>query len=145
MKKMKLAVLALVGVLAAGNAMAAGSTDVEVSATVLGTCAFGATSYPMAFGSFNGTDTGPKTATANVQFTCTNNTVYTLDDVSGAQAMTHETLAETLAYNIAAYTLSDTADGTLTTVAIVGTIAQAAYQAASAGLYEDTLTININP
>ncbi len=147
MKNMKLAALALslVGILSAGNALAVDSTQVDVSATVAGTCNFNATNYAMAFGTINSTDTGAKTATAAVQFTCTNNTVYSINDVSGANSMTHDTLAESLAYDVAAYTLTDTADGALTTVNLVGTITQTDYQAASAGLYEDALTLNILP
>jgi hypothetical protein len=146
MKKMKLAgmVLALVGIFSAGNVLAAGSTQVDVSATVLGTCSFNAANYPMSFGNISVTDTGPQTATANVQFTCTNNTTYTIDNVAGARQMSGPA-AEPLAYTIAAYTTTAVANGALTTVALNGTIDEAAYQAASAGTYTETLTLNINP
>jgi len=145
-KMMKLAVLALalVGIFSAENVLAADSTQVNVSATVIGSCSFAAPSYDMNFGSINVTDTGVKTATANVQFTCTNNTTYALDDFSGARNLVGPA-SENLAYNIAAYTTGAIADGTLTTVPLVGSIAQADYQAASAGLYTETLTLSINP
>lgn len=146
MKKLKLAALALslVGILTAGNALALDSAQVNVSATVAGSCSFDALSYNMAFGTINVTDTGVKTATAPVKFTCTNNTTYTIDNVAGARTMTGPA-AETLAYTIAAYTTTATADGSLTAVNLDGSIAQAAYQAASAGLYTETLTLNITP
>jgi hypothetical protein len=146
MKKMKLAALSLslFGVLAAGNTLAADSTQVNVSATVAGTCSFGAPTYDMDFGSFSVTDTGAKPASATLEFTCTNNTPYSIDDVAGARNLTGPG-GETLAYSIAAYTTSGTANGGLQSVTLNGTIAQAAYQAASAGTYTETLTININP
>lgn len=145
-KMMKLAVLALalVGIFSAGNAIASDSTQVNVSATVLGSCSFDAASYDMDFGSINVTDTGVKSATANVQFTCTNNTTYALGDFSGTRNMVGPA-SENLAYTIAAYTTGAVADGTLTTVPLVGSIAQTDYQGASAGTYTETLTLNITP
>ena len=103
MKSLKLVVVAmsLVGIFGVGNAMAVDSTTVNVSATVVGSCAFAAASYDMAFGSFAVTDTGNKTATANVQFTCTNNTSYTLDDFSIAPRNMVGPASENLAYTIA--------------------------------------------
>lgn len=146
MKNLKLAVLAitLIGIFGAGNALASDSTTVNVSATVTGSCSFDAASYDMAFGSIAVTDTGVKSATANVKFTCTNNTTYALTDYAGGRNMVGPA-SENLAYTIAAYTTTAVADGALTTVPLVGTIAQAAYQAASAGTYTETLVLNITP
>ncbi len=145
MKKhaMALTVLVLAGVLPAGNALAAGSTDLNVSATVVGTCSFSAASYSMEFGSISVTDTGPKTAEATLQFTCTNNTSYTITNIAGARELTGP--VGPLAYTIAPYVNQAVANGAQQSVTLTGTIAQVAYQGAAAGTYSETVTLEINP
>ena len=147
MKKTAMAtlVLALAGALLAGNALAAGSTDLTVSATVVGTCSFGAATYAMNFDAISVSDTGPQTATTNLQFTCTNNTPYTIDDISGPRNLSQSGQTD-LPYSIAAYTTSaTTTSGSAQTLTLTGTIAEADYQAAAAGTYTETVTINITP
>lgn len=145
MKKMKLAALALslVGILAAGNATAADTATVDVSATILATCSFDTTSYTMAFGNIDPTDTGDKTASVNLALTCTNGTAWTLDDVSGAQTLTSG--SGPLAYSIDAYTLSGTGTGATQNVLVTGRITEANYEVAAADVYADSRTINVNP
>lgn len=140
------ALICLTGLIFAGTALAAGTATVNVSATVLGTCSFDTTSYTMNFGSINTTDTGAKTATATLAFTCSNGTPWTLDDVSAvSHNLTGGVTGSSLAYSIGAYTTSGTGTGATQNVTLTGTIAQAAYSVAAADAYTDSLTININP
>lgn len=144
MKKMKLAALALslVGILAAGNAFAADTATVDVSATVLGSCSFNVANPVMAFGNIDPTSGATYPATADLNFTCTNGTAYTLDDVSG----TNKPFAQAgLTFDVAGYTLNGSGTGAAQTVTLNGSIAPAQYASATAGSYTQTLTVNINP
>lgn len=143
MKKMKLAVLGLVGVLAAGNALAANSATLTVSATVDEVCTFAVGPYTMPFGTIDPTDGGTDPGAATLTYTCTNGTTFTLDDVSGEH--TFATGPGTLKYNIAAYTLTTVGTGAAQTLNLIGSISSIQKATAAAGSYSDTLTININP
>jgi spore coat protein U-like protein len=144
MKKMKWAVLslALVGVLAGGNAMAAGSATVNVSAAILGTCSIGGP-YTMAFGVIDPIDTVDKTATADLAITCTNGTPWTLTGVpSTSQAMTGP---GTLSYTVSSSAFSGTGTGSAQAVTLTGTIAQLIYKDATPGVYNHSFTVAVNP
>jgi hypothetical protein len=150
MKSIKLAVLtiALVGLFGVGNAFAAGQATINVSAEVLGTCSFTTSTYDMAFGQIDPTQTGPVTASVDLAFKCTKDTAWTLDDESlttaGTKTMT-DGGANTLDYSIDSYTLDGTGDGTEQTVTVTGRILETDYATAVAGNYTDSFTIDINP
>lgn len=147
MKKLILAVLAIsfASILATGNALAADNADINVSATVLGTCLFDAGSFDLAFGDIDPASAVDATASVDVQFTCSNGTDWTLDDVSGNRNMTGVANGDSLAYSIAAYGNTGTGTGSTQTVTLDGTVAVAAFQAVSSDVYTETITININP
>ncbi len=147
MKKMKLAALtlSLVGVLAAGNALALDTATINVSATVLGTCAFDTTSYNMAFGEIDPAGSGDKTASVNLAFTCSNGTTWTLDDEANAKTMAGAFTGSNMAYSIDGYTLSGLGNGLTQNVTVTGRIADGVYQVAAADVYSDSFTIDINP
>lgn len=144
-KMMKLALLALVGVLAAGNAMAVDTATVDVSATVLGTCAFDTSTYNMAFGDIDPATSGDKTASVDLAITCSNGTTWTLDNEIGAKTMTGGFTGTSMTYSIDPYALSGVGTGTTQNVTVIGRIADTAYQVAAADSYADSFTIDINP
>lgn len=135
----------------AGAAMAADTTTVGVSATVVGTCKFttgGTVAFsldPSAGGNVVGTVSQPT-------FWCTKGSSYTIGDDDGlyesgtTQRMKHASLAEYIEYSFA-YTASGTGVGPATpiTMDIASTVVAAQYLNASAGSYADTVTLNITP
>lgn len=144
MKRMKLAALtlSLVGILTAGNALAADTATVDVSATVLGTCNFATANPTMVFGDIDPTSGLTYSATANLIFTCTNGSAYTLSDVA-APSIAFDQAG--LSYSVAAYALGGAGTGIAQTVPLIGSITPAQYASATAGSYTDTLTVNILP
>ena len=143
MKKVVL-LLSLVGILAAGNALALDTASITVTANVLGTCTFDTTAYTMAFGPIDPVATADATATATLAFTCTNGSGWQLDDISGAQSMAGSG-ANTLAYSVDAYGTIGIGTGITQNVTLTGRVTPAQAQAAVVDSYTDTLTINLNP
>jgi Spore Coat Protein U domain len=140
--------VAAAAILAPAAGMAAGTHTLNVSATVSGTCSFDLPNSAMSFGAIDPAGTTPATATAAVDFHCSNGQAYTV------------TLAGTGSYSLSAgaatipYTASVTggASGTGTgmtgaaqTVTVDASIAVADYQNANAGAYTGTLTLNVAP
>lgn len=144
MKSVKLVVLAisLVGIFMVGNAMAAGTATVDVTANVLGACNFNNVNPTMAFGNIDPSSGITYPATATLDFTCTNGTPWTLDDVSATNIAFDQA---GLSYDVATYALSGSGTGASQTIDIDGSISPAQYASATAGVYTNTLTININP
>ena len=145
MKNIKLAALAiaLVGTFGAGNALAADTATLDVTANVVAACQF-KTGGLLEFGTLDSltpTDTGPVAATTNPTFKCTKGAVYTITDNSAAKPLSNgtDTIVYTLAYTPPA------ADGTIQTLAITGSILATAYDGVSAGAYAATVTLSINP
>jgi hypothetical protein len=146
MKALKGIIIAIVMTLVASTSFAAGSTDLTVQATVLGTCSFDAAAYTMNFGNLDPAAAVDTNATATLGFTCANGTAYTIDNIAGARTMTGTT--DTLPYSIAAYATTGTGSGASQTVALTGTVLAADYDIASgtaAEAYSEVITININP
>jgi hypothetical protein len=141
MKRTKLAMaLAIISILAAGNALAAGSATVSVSAAVLASCSLDASTYNLAFGDIDPALTGAKTATADLTIAC-NGADWTLTGASHTdKAMTGP---GTLTYSVTPSATSGTGLGG--TVTLNASIAQTVYQAALAGSYTDSFTISVNP
>ncbi len=145
MKSLKLAVLAigLVGLFGVGNAMAADTATIAVSANVLGTCAFDTTAYTMDFGAIDPTGADDIVNT-NLAFTCTSGTNWALDDLDGPQVM-NSVGGNALNYLITQTVTSGTGTGASESVLIKGTISTANKSGAAVDSYTDSLTINLIP
>ena len=147
MKSKSLAAGMAVAVLAAPAAMAAGTHTLNVSATVNGTCSFDLPNSPMAFGAIDPSGSTPAAASATVSFHCSNGQAYTVT-LSGTGSYTL-TGAGSLPYS-ASITSGASGTGTGMTgaaqsVVVDAAIAVADYQNANAGVYSDTLTLNVAP
>lgn len=128
--------------------MAAGTHTLNVSATVNGTCSFDLPNSAMAFGAIDPSGTTPATATAAVDFHCSNGQAYTVT-LSGTGSYTLSAGANTLPYTAS---ITGGASGTGTgmtgaaqTVTVGASIAVADYQNANTGAYTGTLTLNVAP
>lgn len=151
--------LTAAGLFASGLAMAANSTTVTVSATVIGNCKFntpGPTTLTIANSGVNidPSITGTATGSASVTFRCTKNTSSSVSvGVTPYAAPVTRTLtsgANTMSYTFTLSGFAQTGTGFGTggsdlTLGLQGDIADTEYQAAAAGLYSDTITLNINP
>jgi spore coat protein U-like protein len=94
MKKLAAVVMAALMVAMAGVAMAADSTSVTVTATVLGTCQFNSTPS-LDFGTLDPTSGDNAEIDGNLTFCCTKNADYTLgDDKSGSGGNLSSTLVK---------------------------------------------------
>lgn len=145
MKTMKLAALALAltGIFAAGNALAASQdATVNVSATVQATCKVNS-GGSLDFGTLDPVnDTGTTSATAtNPSITCTNGTGFTVGDNSAAYKLTSG--SNSFGYSMT-FPASGTGTGAAQDLAITGSVAATAYASAPAGSYTDTVTLTVN-
>jgi hypothetical protein len=141
------AALALV-MAAATGALAAGNATVNVTASITGSCTFNTATATLAFGVLNpvaAPAVTTDTSAAPLQFTCTNNTLYTISDnraLAGNLTNGISLIPYTYAYGIPT---NGTATGVLTDLPITANIAAGTYSAASAGAYTDTILVQINP
>jgi len=152
MKKVLMAVIAVALVAMAGAAMAADTTTVAVSATVVGTCKFTA-GGAIPFGNLDpsvGTNQTP--AVTQPTFWCTKGASYTITDdlglhvSAGIRRMVHASLSEYIPYSFT-YTAAGTGAGpaSVLTMNIASTVLGTDYANASAGVYSDTVTLTIAP
>lgn len=152
MKTFLITLIAFGLILAAGAALAAGTTTVNVSATVVGTCKFlsgGTITYTLD-PSVGGTVAG--NVTQQPQFWCTKGATYTITDDKGLNAsgsslrMKHATLSEYIVYSFT-YTSTGTGTGKSSpvTMNLASQVVESAYIDASAGAYTDTVTLTITP
>ncbi len=159
MKRMIQATMILLLIVAAGVAAAADTAPVTVTARVLGTCRFSAGGTTLGFGDLPfdaaGNAVGGVTATAQLQFWCTNGASYAITDDSGlnetapgARRMQSTTLGvpEYIAYGMSYNPATGTGTGPANpiTLTINGTVG-AVYGANSPDSYADTVTLTINP
>lgn len=148
MKTLRTIAVALILAFTTGSAFAAGSTDLTVQATVLGTCAFDAAAYTMDFGQLDPAAAADTTVNATIDFTCSNGTPFTIDNIAGARSMVGGVTAANLPYSIAAYANTGTGTGLLQSLVLAGTVLAADYDVASglpADAYTEVITINITP
>lgn len=144
-------IVGLILAMAAGIS-AADTQNLAVSAKITGVCKFTG-STPVDFGSLDASGTADATATGNVKFWCTKNASYTLSTNDGAhpagtqKQMTDGAAGDLLPYSLtlASTTGTGSGPGTEITVNANGTITAAAYQAAVAGTYNDTVVVTIAP
>ena len=144
MKKMVSSVMAVAVLLMAGTAMAAGSAQLDVTATVQASCSI-AGPGTLNFGTLDSTVAGA-TATANstgISITCTNGSPYA---VTSASANSGSLSSGTDSFP---YTLTLPPNGTGTGVSAVytvaGNIAAGAFFGKAANVYTDTVTLSITP
>jgi hypothetical protein len=147
MKSLKLAVVAmsLIGIFGVGNAMAAGTATLDVSATVIETCRFDSNGGTLAFpdlDALNPVDVLAVAPDVNPFFTCSNLTTYTITDDSATELLDNGT--DTIAYSLN-YTDTGIATGISQELVVTGDILQADYDGVSAGDYTAQVTFTINP
>lgn len=145
--------LGVVGIVFAASGIAsAATTNVTVSASIIGTCQFD-TTPALAFGALDQTSGSDETATGDLKFWCTKNAAYTLSDetnvgvADGAFSGTIADGANSIPYSIAYTNSSGSGAGktTLTTSTLTATILNAAYVDKPAGDYSGTVTFTITP
>ena len=131
-----------------GSAMAAGTSTVAVSATVLGTCTIsGGTA---AFGNLDPAGAGLiSAAVAQPAVTCTNGAPYIITDddgmnESGINANQMAFGTNLILYSFA-YTAAGTGNGGAQTIGLTASVAQVDYQNKPAGNYSDTVTLSVLP
>ena len=147
MKSRILLAASAAALLAPAAGMAAGSHTLNVSATVQGTCTFDLPNSPLAFGNIDPSLTTPATASATVDFHCSNGQAYAVT-LAGTGAYTL-TGPSTINYS-ASITAGAAGTGSGMTAApsqvtVGATIAAVDYQNANAGVYAGTLTLNVAP
>lgn len=141
---------ALCGV--AADALAADSSTLQVTATVLGNCKITGTA-PVAFGDLDPANGGAVNASGSVTFWCTKGAVWTLStntgaNPSGAQMrMKGPGAADFIPYSLALGSTTGSGLGAATTVTVNanGAIAAGAFANATMGAYADTVTVSITP
>lgn len=131
----------------AGTAMATDTANLDVSATVIGSCVMSGGS--LGFGNLDPTDPVEKTAdSVGVTVTCTSGTSYTLTGDNGDNAVgTQKYLIN--GTNKIPYSVvipgSGSGTGSAVGVTIAGTIAADSYITAPAGTYTDTIELLVTP
>ncbi len=148
-------------ILTAGSAMAADSTDVDVTANVQGNCRFtNAGNGTLDFGTLDPTAAVDVTGVSitGVTYRCTLNASVSIDDGDGlndgAEGLGHHmwyndgTTDYYIPYSITGLPLSGTGVGGSTDVTlsgVTGGVLATDYQDEPAGSYVDTLTLDISP
>lgn len=154
MKKFFVVAMAMALVALAGTAMAAGSANLTVQATVVAGCGINSTS-PVAF-TIDPASASDALASGGANVWCANGTVGTValgagaHDVAGEKYMTSSTVATTIRYSLAIPAGSETVTGAGKAVGIAvpinGTVAAADFTNALPALdYSDTVLVTITP
>lgn len=130
----------------AGMAAAAGTQQIDVSATVLTVCTFSpGTALSMTFADIDPSGTGNAVQTVNVPFKCTKGTADAAVTVTtGGTSLKNG--ADSMAYSISVGALPSGAGfaSAATNVVVTGTIPDTSYRDAKALTYTDTVTLTIN-
>lgn len=151
--KLKLAAFALAAALvSAGPVLAGDTSNMSVTATVLGTCKFN-TTPALAFGTLDPASGGTATATSNVAFWCTKGSAYTVTPGQGANWDSGNSTRRVkqgtnyIAYALTPSSSSGTGTGKSTpiTLTMSGSILGADYIDAEEGAYSDTVQFSITP
>lgn len=153
MKRVILLGAAIALIAMAGAAAAADSSNLTVTANVVGTCMFSSSAATLAFGALDQSLATPVNGTGSTQFWCTKGTAassITPDNglhFSGSRRMALPADADFIPYSLSLTPSSLMGNGKTTpnTLTIDGTIANADYINATAGNYSDTVVISINP
>lgn len=145
MKSLKLMVLAigLIGIFGVGNVMAADEASITVEAVVLESCSFNTAAATLDFGTLNTLAGGPVSPAtpASISYICTSGTTYTIENNAAANPLGNGT--STIIYSLDyTPTSGGTSNGTAQTLSVSGTIADGAYDTATAGSYTATATLS---
>ena len=150
MKKVMIvvAVIMMVGAVS-GIAFAGGTTTVNVSANITGTCQF-STTPTLAFGALDQNSSSDATAAGTLTFWCTKGAAYTLSDPlgsSGTYASTISNGTDSIAYSIAYTNATGGGAGKTSpnSSTLTATILNANYVDVSAGAYAGTVQFTIAP
>lgn len=149
MKKLVAILAAAALVSMASSAMAAGSATLAVSASVVNACSV--TGGTLSFGALDTLAAPQVTGTSSgVTVTCTKDAAINVGLNGGAYKVgTQSNLKNTSNADLIPYSLTVAAltpgTGAPQDVAITGTIAAGTYSTASAGTYNDTVTITVTP
>lgn len=137
----------------ASSALAA-TQDLNVSARVVGHCAFNSAS-DVDFGDLDQASAADATANGNLIFWCTKNASYTLGDETNSGVgdgdfdgvLSSATTTDTIDYSLAYTNFSGSGAGKTSpiTSAITATIVNADYVNVDAATYKDTVTFTITP
>lgn len=136
----------------AADAVAADSSPLQVTATVVGNCKITGTA-PVAFGNLDPANAGAVNASGSVTFWCTKGAAWTLSanlgaNASGAQMrMKGPGAADFIPYGLTLASTTGAGLGAATTVTVNanGTIGAGAFANATMGAYADTVTVSITP
>ena len=142
------AVLIVAGALG-GDVFAAGTTTVNVSANIVGTCQF-STTPTLAFGALDQTSGAPATATGTLSFWCTKGAAYTLSDPLGSTGTYSGSISngtDTIAYSIGYTNATGSGTGKTSPISstLNATILNTDYVDVSAGAYAGTVQFTIAP
>jgi hypothetical protein len=145
---LKAVAVAILG-LTAGVAGATGSQDLTVTATISTICRFTTGSaIAVPFGTIDPSSTGPKNAAISVPYKCTKGTTAPGVSVTTATLEMSGTTTATnkLAFSIGTFTTATGAGfaAAAANATATATIAEAAYQAAPADSYTQTVTLSID-
>jgi spore coat protein U-like protein len=152
MKKILISALVVLGL--TSTAFAAGTNQLTVQASVVGTCKFSTATATLDFGALDPNLATDATTSQSIDFWCTKGATATLASDNGIHAsgtqkrMQHATVTTEFinyALNLTASNLVGAGKTTPRTLTVAGTILNADYVNAQAGSYADTVTINITP
>lgn len=155
MKKLILLVAAMALVFSGGVASAVDTATVTVSAIIPDTCRFNSPGTALAFGVIT-PGGGDVAASTNISFWCTSGASYAITDDDGlyetganANRMQSSALAipEFIPYSLTYNPASGTGAGPASpiTLSLSGNILAADYATRTADVYNDTVTLTINP
>jgi spore coat protein U-like protein len=155
MKRFSVAAIAIALIAIGGTAMAVDTATVTVSATVTPTCKFSSPTAALAFGAL-AAPPADRTVTAPLNFWCTTGAAYTITDDDGlyetgvnANRMrsTGAGPAQFMPYSFSYAPATGTGTGPSTpiTLTITGTVLGASYASLPGDVYQDTVTLTINP
>jgi spore coat protein U-like protein len=156
MRKRVLLVAAIIMVFSGAAAFAADTATVTVSAIIPDTCRFNTPSVALAFGVLDPATAPAVSAGTSITFWCTTGASYTVTDDDGlfetavdANRMQSTALAvpEFIPYTMTYNPASGTGLGPASpiTLNITGDIAAGTYSGNTADVYNDTVTLTINP
>jgi spore coat protein U-like protein len=156
MKKLILLVAAMALMISGGVAIAVDTATVTVSAIIPDTCRFTSPTAALSFGVLDQATAPAVSAGTNLSFWCTNGASYTITDDDGlyetapnANRMRSTTLAvpEFIPYTLTYTPNAGTGLGPANPIAlnITGNVAAGTYASNTADVYNDTVTLTINP
>ena len=133
----------------AGAAFAANTSNVSVSANIVGACQVTTGAATLGFGALDAASmVGNATAASAISFWCTKGTAFTTTPITGtARTLTSGTTTDTMAYTITHSATAATGAGKNTpiTLNLSGTITEAVWTNVTPAAYTDSFVITIAP